>query len=85
MDDGDPKQLGQNPLQDVEPDVRAAAGKSSRAQTHLNNLWLCALSVKCVTSVPCVTQVGMVVHGGSTAVPETQHIAILCYCAAMDA
>lgn len=40
VDDGDPKHLGQNPLQDIEPDVRAVTRKSSSARTHSNNLWL---------------------------------------------
>lgn len=40
VDDGDPKHLGQNPLQDIKPDIRAVTRKSSSAQAHFNNLWL---------------------------------------------
>lgn len=73
MDDSDSKQPGQNPLQDIKPDVRAVTGQKNEAveRKHCSDLLVdtaCALM-----SLPCVTQVGVIVHSGSTAIPETQN------------
>lgn len=73
MDDSDSKQPGQNPLQDVEPDVRAVTRQKNEAAERKLCSDLLVDTVRAFMSLPCVTQVGVIVHSGSTAVPETQN------------
>lgn len=74
VDDSDSKQPGQNPLQDVKPDVRAVTRQKKKQAVERK---LCSDllvdTARAFMSLPCVTQVGVIVHSGSTAVPETQN------------
>ena len=75
MDDSDSKHLGQDPLQDIKPNIWAVTRQTQRAETHISLLKIFGLCIKYkFISLPCMTQVGMVVHSGPTAIPVIQYV-----------
>ena len=80
VDDSGPKEPGQDPLQDVKPDVRAVTAHThTHTHTHTQLFktfteWISFKDKLESECLPGVTQVGMVVHGGSAAVPENNSV-----------